>query len=414
MAGVVGATLLFLWSRSVDYPKVFQEGLAACEAQNWLRAGECSERLSMNPQFQPHAFLLRGLQQKSEKRYAIAFQTFSKANDHPDTREYAYHEAATMLYEGGQFSQVILMCQQVLQWYSDRTATHRLLAAAYYDIGAMEQAITTLQQVIQREPSDYRPHYMQATILHDFERFEDASAAYDAAAQLVPKDSLANDEVLAGWGECLVRLRKFEQALSVMKLAADWPAVEAQRAVALFSLRQTEAALAAAESALKAMPLHPEAAIIAAQCYELSGESKRSIELLDQVLELHPNELQVHLKLAEILSATGAQDEALAHREAAGRISDLRRRFSHKQQELVRNDDNAALRAEVAAIAEQLGKFKLARTWLRAAAGMASSTPEIQSQWQQFQIRHSELQQVEPGLKSTPTGSGSPVQASDF
>jgi len=127
---------------------------------------------------------------------------------------------------------------------------------------------------------------------------------------------------------------------------------------------------------------------VAAQCYEHNGDVERGIALLQEAADVHPHELELHLRLADMLSADGQVDAALEHRTTAATISAYRRDFSHKQQALVHNDEDANLRFEIAQLAEQLGKIEIARSWLHAAVGMASVTDEIRSFWQQFQKRH--------------------------
>lgn len=383
-----GLTVISLWPKAIVPSDQFQSGLDAVRKGDWKTVRLCAHRLLQDDKHQAHAYLLQGYELRARGQLDEAFLTFSKANSHLETREKSYYEAASILYETGQFSQTILMCRQILEWNSAHTDSYRLLAAAYYDIGAMVQAVNTLKVVANQEPNDYRPHYMEASILHDFERFEDATLAYEQAAKRLPQKSPARDEVLVGWSECLVRLRRHEEALEVLQPVSNSPEAEAQRAVALFALRNSKAALTSAESALAQRPLHPEAAAVAAQCYEQNGEINQGLALLKQTAELHPHELELHLRLAEMLSATGQTDEALKHRKTAASISEYRRDFSHKQQALVHNADNANSRFEIAQLAEKLGKVEIARSWLRAAVGMESATDKIRSHWQRFNEQH--------------------------
>lgn len=380
--------VFFLWSWLPDPENQFHSGLTAVKKHDWQSVRECSEQLLANDRYRAHGFLLQGFAHRSDGQFEKAFVAFNKAGDHVDTRETAYQEAASMLYEAEQYSQTIALCQQVLQWNPKRQDSLRLLAAAYYDIGAMAPAISTLQRVIDEAPDDHRPHYMQASILQDFEHFDDAVLAYEQAAKRITSASTVRDEVLAGWGACLVRLRRPAEALEVMQTASNWPEIETQRAVALFALRQPEAALQSAESALQQCPSAPEAVAVAAQCYELSGETERGLSMLKEAAALHPLELELQLRLAEMLSSNGQPEAALKHRQIAAEISNDRRDFSHKQQALVSNENNAALRFEIAQIAERLGKIELAGSWLRAAVGMSDATEEIRTYRRQFHERH--------------------------
>ena len=387
------------WLSGADLSERFRTGMQAARQRDWKTARACADALRDVEEYHAHYCLIKGFELRARGKTKEALVSFSDAHTHPDTREIAVHEGASILYSVGEYSQVILMCEQVLQWNPKRTDTLRLLAAAYYDIGAMIQAINTLKVVIEQVPDDHRPHYMQASILHDFERFGDAVLAYEQAAARISKPSPARDEILAGWGACLVRLRRHEEALEVLKPASDWADVQTQRAVALLELRKPGEALTAAESALRQQPLHHEAATVAARCYELSGDAEKGIALLQAAVDVHPFELELHLRLADMLSANGQPELGLEHRKKAAQISEYRRDFSHKQQDLVHNDNDASLRFEIGQLAEKLGKIEIARGWLRAAVGMSTVTDEIQTYWLQFQQRY-------PSGQSAPFSAG--------
>lgn len=392
------AIIAAAWHRPVDRSILFKTGIDAYEQGDWATVRRCVRQLMVDENHRAHAFLLKGYEQKAWGDTRTAFETFAKANTHPETREPAYHEAAGILYEAGQYSRCILMCRQVLDWNPARTDTQRLLAAAYYDIGAMVQAVDSLRSVIALMPDDFRPYYMQAAILHDFERFDDAAESYARAAERIPRDAPARDEILTGWGECLVSLRRHEEAIQVMQSAASSPDVEAQRAVAFLALRRADEALQAAQSALSLAPLHPVAVTAASRCYERAGDIDKCVALLKKAVDEHPHNLEIHLRLAEAFAVTRQLDEALEHRQIAATITDLRKQFSHLQQALVHDDDDAGLRFEIAQIGEQLGKTEIARSWLRAAVGMDSATNEIRDYWQQFQQRHPQPQGISPRL----------------
>lgn len=387
--GLIFGVGFFLWP--MDLSECFRDGLQATEVNDWKQVRSCIDQLLQDEQFHEHAALLQALELRARKRLEEALVAFSKAQTHPDTREIAFFAAARLLYDAGQFSQAIHMCHQLLSWNPENTESRRLLAAAYYDVGAMVPAINELRVLIEQQPKDHRPHYMQASILQDFERFEDAALAYEQAALRLRGASVVRDEVLAGWGTCLVRLRRYERALEVMKPAEPWPEIETQRSMALFALRQHDAALLAAESALSKSPLHPEAATVAAQCYELAGDVSDGIALLQKAAAKHPYELELQLRLADMLGTVGQTEAALEHRRLAGEITEYRRDFSHKQQALIQDDSNPLLRFEIGQLAEKLGKIDIARGWFKAAAGMANASDDVRNYWQQFQITHPEF-----------------------
>ena len=411
LAGIVvaffGLLAVRFWWLAPDDQHVFQQGLNAVESSDWNVVADCSRRLSRDSRYNAHASLLKGFELHALGRPKEALLVFSKANAHPDTREEAYHQAGVVCYEMKQYNDCIRLFRQVLQWNPVRLESHRLLAATYYDIGAMEQAIHSLNDVIRLSPDDFRPHYMQATILQDFERFADSAIAFEQAARLAPKGTAVEDEILAGWGDCLVRLRRFQEALNAMETARPWPDILARRAQACFSLRRFEEAKKLAEQALSEAPLHPEAVIAAAQVYELTGETDRSLNLLQASLRKHPDDLRLHHRLADVLGSAGRAEDARVHRNRAGEIAELRAAFSEAHQDAIRDVTNAELRLQLGVLAEKLGETDIARNWYQAALGMSPGDFNIQQQVQQFHARYPQSPQPVPVA-------GMPQQQSEF
>jgi tetratricopeptide (TPR) repeat protein len=313
---------------------------------------------------------------------------FSAANHNPKTRTEAYFQAGSICYQLQQYSQATLLLRQVLEWQPDHPDALRLLAASWYDIGAMEKAIQTLREVSRIAPADYRPIYMQATILRDFERFEDAALAFVEAAEKAPANSTVAREIHAEWGDCLIQLRRWEQALAVLQKAGDWPDVLALRAQAMFSLRRFDEASALANQALTHDPTQPDAALVAAAASERRNQIDNGLQLLNRCLQKHPFDLRLHNRTAELLAAVNRTAEAEQFRRQAAEIARLRAQLSSTQQELVRDSSNVEKRLEIAAVAEQLGELKTAEQWLRAAVGMAPELPAANAALQQFLQKH--------------------------
>lgn len=390
------------WWFTPTNQQLFEQGLTAVQSGDWEVVNDCAERLKSKSDFTAHGSLLKGFELQARGRFREALFVFSEANSHPDTREDAYHQAGHVCYQLKQYRDCIGLFSQVLQWNPDRLETHRLLAATYYDIGAMEEAINSLNHVIRLSPQDFRPHYMQATILQDFERFGDSATAFEQAARLVTPNTTVADEILAGWGDCLVRLRRFQEALDAMTAARPWPDILARRAQAHFSLRKFDEARKLAEQALLEAPNHPEAVIVAAQLYEQSSEFERGITLLEEALKQYPMDLRLHNRMADIQGSAGRTEEALIHRNRAGEIAELRAAFSEAHQAAIRDVSNAELRLRLAEIAEKLGETDIAGNWYQAALGMSPGNTQIRQQWQRFQSTYLRNSQVEPASQFQP------------
>lgn len=370
---------------------LYLEGKAAAEDGDEAALNRCLAELPELPENEPVRAMLKGHLYRLQNRPQKAIREFSRANQDIRTREDSYFEASRLSYQSKQFSDVIKLLRQVIKWNPDRIEAHRLLAAAYYDIGAMEQAISSLEEVVRIAPDDFRPHYMKATILQDFERFGDAEEAFKEAVSRVPEDTRVSDEVRLGWGDCLVRLRRYDEALRALENAGEWPDVLARRAQANFALRRFEDARLSATAALREQPLHLDASVVMAQLEERDGSMDEAIRRLREVSEKYPMELPPLLRLADLLASAGRTEESLQIRNRSGEIAELRAQFSKAHQEVVRDLTNVSLRLQLAQLADKLGDHQLAAGWYLAAVGMAPQDASILNQWHSFLKRHPDL-----------------------
>lgn len=373
-----------LWWQNTTPQAIYTRGRQALLRGDWATVERSANSLASRPEWKARTALLNGHLAKSRGNNELALVLFSDANESPETREESYYEAALICYQQKQFSQAILLLRQVLEWNADDVTAWRLLASAWYDIGAMERAIQCLESVIRLAPTDYRPHYMKATILKDFERFEDASLAFQTATSMAPANSTVHDEIRAGWGDCLIRLRRYQESLDVMQPARDWPDILAQRALALFSLRRFDDAARMADQALAAQPLHPEALLVAASSLERAGRTADGLALLREGITANPMELRMYHRMADLLSTAGATDEAATFRTRAGEIAELRAKFSAAHQALVQDTSSVEKRLTLATLAEQLNETEMAEDWYYAAVGMDPNHPEARTALQAF------------------------------
>ncbi|MFM7059446.1 MAG: tetratricopeptide repeat protein, partial [Planctomycetota bacterium] len=306
--GVLSWCLICGCGRPPDPLQLYQDGLQAAAAGDRSRLLSCIESLPTDDTAAPLRSVLRGHLHCLDNKTQLALLEFSLGNRDERTREESWVQAGRLSYSDKHYSESLALLRQVIEWNPDRVDAHQLMAAASYDIGAMEQAIGSLQQVIRLRPDDFRPWHMQASILQDFERFGDAELAWQAAASRVAAGTAASDEVHAGWGDCLIRLRKYESALQALSHAGNWPDVLARRAQAKFALRQFAEARTDAAAAIAQQPLHADASVVLAQIEEREGQADAAIERLRNVVQAAPMELPPLLRLADLLAATGRLD----------------------------------------------------------------------------------------------------------
>lgn len=388
----LGGITWWLWPS--DPSKIFQRGITAVATNDWDTVKDCRDQLSEEGDWASHRSLLSGHLLKSQNRLDLAFVVFSKANSHVDTRVDAYFQAGSIRYAQRRFSECIALFRQVLEWDPDHLPAHQLLAAASYDIGAMEQAVVSLDEVIRLTERPDRAAYMKASILFDFERFADSVQAFDIALRHVAPQSDLADEIRSGAAAALIRLRRFEEVLKVLKPAKALATVLVQRATANYSLNQLDAAQQQLNKAIEREPGNPEAAALLAQILEKQDRRIDGIAILQEALKLHPLHLPIHHRMADLLAAEGRTEEALHFRSEADRIAKLRSDFSHAQQDLIRDQRDPHLRLKVAELAEQLNRFEDANTWHMAAIGLAPSDPTVAAAYTKFLDRHPEFGRV--------------------
>ena len=406
-ASAVALAVLLLPAESPA--KLWQAGRTAVGQNDWTTAAAAASQLQKLPDWKAHAGLLRGYIARGKGQLNEALLLFSTANDNPATRTEAYFQAGSICYQQQQFAQATLLLRQVLEWQPGHLDALRLLAASWYDIGAMEKAVQTLGEVSKLAPSDFRPLYMQASILKDFERFEDSAIAFKAAAEIAPADSTVAREIQAEWGDCLIKLRRWEQALEVLDKAGDQPEVLALKAQSMYSLRRFDEANTLAEQALTKDPTQPDAVLVAAATRERRSQATAGLQLLTDCLQKHPFDLRLHHRMADLLAALSRPAEAEQFRNRAGEIAALRTRLSAAQQAIVRDASTAQKRLEIATIAEQLGELRTAEQWLRAAVGMAPDLPEPRTALQQFLQRHPPAQNSIPAKPAPQNTSNQPA-----
>lgn len=125
---------------------------------------------------------------------------------------------AALLAQARQFDQAIALFQEVVNAEPANADARAALTAALIDSGKAESAVTELEQLIKSEPNRAVLRAQLAELLLP-KQPEKALEHYRAAAELEPKN--ANHHV--GVASALVKLRKFQEAVDVLKpvLAAN-------------------------------------------------------------------------------------------------------------------------------------------------------------------------------------------------
>ena len=376
---------LVVWLKGNQDPlSTYQRAMVAVRDGDFEQAAFLSSKLLESKSHRAHGSLVRGFCLLAEGDPDAALLVFSDANQHPDTREESYFQAARICVDRQSYAEAIGLLRQVLAWNPRRAEACRLLAVVYFDIGAMEPALDSLQNVIELTNSDYRPFYLKATILQDYEQFEDAIQAFQAAADRLPNVQALRDEIALGTAECLVRLRRYEQVLRVLESCSPRAEILMLKADACFNLRRFDQAKILAEQILAERPEFVDALVLSARLLEMDGRNADAIALLQTAVEREPMSSELCHRMADVLGADGRAVEALEFRSRAVQIATVQEEFTALHKQAVTDTQDVVLRLKLADLAQQLQKSDLAEMWLKAALGMALNDPRVQDAWQQF------------------------------
>jgi len=244
---------------------------------------------------------------------------------------------------------------------------YRGLAAVAYDQGALMKAVAHLGKVSKLDPADGRPHRMIGTIYADLDKREEAVAAYrDALARTLspPARAEVNEEL----AEQLLKLGDAAAALDILPPAATSPQAAAVRAEATWAVEGSEAAL---ELAIAAAEKHRDSARLAALVGRLHvdrGEWEQAAGALERALTIEPSDLEALHALAATYERLGRKADAEATREKR----DVAQKGLEQLTALTRDADahpwDPAVRLQLAAICDRLGKQELAAMWRQSAA----------------------------------------------
>jgi len=383
----------------VDPRLRFEQAQEAARAEDWATVTTITRELASFPEFESHRALMLGLRLAADGHFEPALKSFKRATNNPETALPALVGAGRTLYLLQRYREAIAVLQKAVALDAEHDEAHRFLASAYYDIGAMDDAQKVLDAIIRFAPDDFRAYRFQAMILHDFELYDEALIQWNAAidrAKLDPK-FLAYCQLRKG--ECLIRLRRYDEACVTLAaihpdptgIAADGlPAEEfaaqvlAARAEASLAIRRFDESSRFAAESLSLSAGNVAATLTAVRLAEEQQRNEEAIVLLKTAIERHPREAQLFGRMADILASTGQTEQATVARSRSAELMELQTHFADLHQQAISRPDDVAVRLRLAETAESLGRAGIAEMWYQAAAGLAPQDAAVQQEFQQF------------------------------
>ncbi len=167
-------------------------------------------------------------------------------------------------------------------------------------LGHDQRAIPLLQRLLVSDSSDQIAHEMLAMLERDRGDCRAASEQFLASKESV----MDHAQSLEGFGDCLVRLNQFQEAIPVFERLAELrPASTNPKydlAFVLVAAKQYERALQVLEPLLTPGKEDAEIMSLASEAYEATGKTPAAVSALRQAIVLNPREVEYYVSFATI------------------------------------------------------------------------------------------------------------------
>ena len=357
------------WVSSSHLEKEYQLGLAAFRKGDMAELSIAIEKVGQEPEFQSHWHLLRGLLLMKQNMNREALQELAEAIGDEETTALALSYSGEILHFAKDYPGAERMLLAAIQADPTFVEPHRILSAGYYDIGAMDNALVHLAKVIELAPQDMRPWRLRGLILKDFEKYDEAVRSYEGALGRT-QEAYIQQEIREELAECLVRLRRYEDAMVQLKMIKPTAESKSLEADCLLALGKQEEAEQALQDALRLDPSHLRALTIRSTLFLEQGELEEAKDHLERTIVVHPFDFNLRSMLMQLLQRLGDKQGASKQEEKMKELRELKDRFAKLHIQSIENPNDASLRFELGNTAMKLGMRESAIDWYQATLGM--------------------------------------------
>lgn len=224
---------------------------------------------------------------------------------------------ADALREAGKWKAALAQYRKALQLNPNFARAHTNLGPMLAHFGQQEEALTHCRKAVELMPQSAQVHKNLGDCLFLLEQLEEAMDAFADAFEIAPENAELCVAIGRGWLEtsCL------EEAANWFQLAiqCDESNVAAQCGQANV-IRESGEAEKAVELLQPLLEQHPENIDVLLSMSEAqweSGDAQDALEKLHRVRELQPQRLAVYAKIGKILSSSGDVVQAVEHYEVA-------------------------------------------------------------------------------------------------
>lgn len=367
--------VVYPWYLSVANLRVFRNGLGAYQRGDLQSLESSLGQLNPSSEFDAKRHLLQGLVYMLKHQERDALEELGKAIGDVDTTSDALMYSGKIFHFTKDYRGAEQMLLAAINADPNNAEAHRLLSATYYDTGAFDNVLKHLARVIELDPVDMRPWRLRGLVLKDFEKYDEAVLSYQGALERV-QDARVKAEISEELADCLVQLRRYDDALGYLKGLVATPDRKVLQSECFQSLGQFDEAEKCISEALVIDEKNLRALTLKASQLMERNQWEGAKSTLERATEYYPFEFNIRLLLAQILTRMGDKEAATVQEAKATELKTLRDRFTKLHIDSINNPNDANLRKELGDTAKQLGMKDAAISWYRAALGMDPQNSE--------------------------------------
>ncbi|HNS42300.1 MAG TPA: tetratricopeptide repeat protein [Taishania sp.] len=234
----------------------------------------------------------------------------------------AFHKGMRLKIKGDSDA-AIEAFQKCLNMRKDDDAVFYALSQLYVAKKDYQQAVSMIESANKIDPKNIWYTEQLANLNYGLKQYDKAAIYFKKLVEYEPK----NIDWLYGYGDCLLKNGKVEEAISIINKAevvlGKNPSLSIEKFNLYKSIKKDKEAIAELESILKEYPQEPQVIATLADYYFSKGNVEKGVGYLTQLVAADPENGRAHLALGEIYRKQKKVDEAFEQFLAAFKCEDV-------------------------------------------------------------------------------------------
>ncbi|MCO5258714.1 MAG: tetratricopeptide repeat protein [Crocinitomicaceae bacterium] len=223
----------------------------------------------------------------------------------------------------GEVDEAIEAFMRCLTLRQDDDAVYYALSQLYLQKNQNAQAISMVEKAYSLDAKNIWYAEQIAKLYYQENQFDKASGYFKKLVEYEPK----NLEWLYGYGDCLLKQGKVEEAINVINKAeivlGKNPSLSLEKFNLFISIKKEKEALLELESILKEYPKEPQVIATLVDYYFTKGDINKGVDFLKQLVEADPDNGRAHLALGEVYRKKGKIDDAFEQYKEGFKCEDI-------------------------------------------------------------------------------------------